>query len=381
MKYRIGTLSIGLLVFAFGCTSEIGTISPDRVYTISAGFEGKDTRVSLEPSPSSLDLIARWQEDDAMKVLIFGKKNYLELPASSLSDISDDGKDCRFSYTIPDDYEISESGYRLVCYTIPPWTDYLKSPQEETDPPTIVLPLMRYPIDKFRAPVLFDGRIVENNAVIAFHHLYTYEILHVKNMTNMQVLFSLTGFTPSPWWYSFSSKLDLSTGAFVEEEGADGGGGQGYSSPRQKTKQEYEEKRESPVKLINPKSELIIISAYVPTGVKISNAQMVAKIEGEIVYSSNTISSDVELKIGHAYHMYVVWDGKELRFDKPFEEGSSEIIGGGSGYGSDGSGNVSGSGLGYGTDSEGNIVGGGSGYGADGSGPISGGGSGYSNAN
>ena len=376
MNYRFSILSIGLLAFVFGCTSEIETAYPSRVYTMSGGFEGSDTRVSLEQSPSSLDMIAKWQEDDEMKVLIFGKNKYLELPAIPLSHISEDGKDCRFSFTIPEDYEIPESGYRLVCYTIPPGTDYLKEPKVETESPTMVLPLMRYPLDKFRAPVLYDGQVAKNDAILVFRHLYTYEILHVENNTDGQVLFSLSGFNAPSWWYSFSATLDLSGG------GSSNGSGTGsWAPPRNKTKQEYEEKRESPVRLINPHSELIIISAYVPTGSKISNAQMVAKIEGETVYSSNTLSSDVELQIGHAYHMYAVWDGKELLFDKPFGAGNSEVNGGGTGYGSDGSGNISGSGLGYGSDSSGNIVGGGSGYGADGSGNLSGGGSGYTNAN
>ena len=314
MKMRIDILSIGLLFLAYGCTSEIESPTPSRVYTVSAGFEGKGTKVSLEQSLSSLDLIARWQEDDQVKILIYGSKNYLELPARPLTEISEDGKDCHFSYTIPDDYELTESEYRLVCYTIPPGSDNLKTAQVETENATIDFPLIRFPLEQFRAPVLFDGQVKENNAIIAFRHIYTYELLHVENNSNQPIPFSLSGYNASPLWFRTYSTLELTSSGFVIGEGGSGGGG-GSFAPGKRTKLEVNPVMESPLVWIAPHSEQIVVSAYLPNGNKISDAQIVAVINGKTVYSSNTISSNVELKQGHAYHMYATWDGTELKFE------------------------------------------------------------------
>ena len=105
---------------------------------------------------------------------------------------------------------------------------------------------------------------------------------------------------------------------------------------------------------------------------------MVAEVDGKSVLTTNTRSSDLDLQFGHAYHMYVVWDGAALHFRNAAD--GSEVDAAGLGYGSD-TGDISGTGLGYGSDNSGNVSGGGSGYGNDSSGSISGGGSGYSTGN
>ena len=380
MDYRVVLISAGLAAVLMGCQAEVGSPSRDRTYTISAGFEENATRVSLDPAPSSLDLLAKWQQEDEVKVLLYGPKSYLELPAVPVFGISEDGKDCVFTFSIPDDYEIPESGYRLICYTIPPESDDLDKPRELKEAAALDLPLLRYPIEQFRTPVMFDGQVMENNAIIAFHHLYTYEVLHMKNATNAPVSFSLTGFYARYLWYRTTHTMEIE--GFGTGGGGGGGGGEAWPS-RYHAKQVVDPVRESPVTTIEPYSEAIIISAYVPNGIKISEAQMYAAIDGTVVMSANTLSSDVELQTGHAYHMYAMWDGIELRFIPTSigEPGSSELDAGGTGYGTDGTGNVSGSGLGYGTDASGNITGSGSGYGADGSGPLSGEGAGYSTGN
>ena len=58
-----------------------------------------------------------------------------------------------------------------------------------------------------------------------------------------------------------------------------------------------------------------IVSAYVPTGQKIQDARMVATIDGNVVKSENTKSSEVSLQQGHAYHLYASWSNGRLRFE------------------------------------------------------------------
>lgn len=397
MNYRIGLVFIGLAAIFTSCHAGMEPPLKERTYTFFAGFEEDATRVSLEQTESSLDLVARWQEGDEVKVLVYGSKNYLELPAVPVIGISEDGKDCRFTFSIPDDFEVPETGYRLICYTIPPGSDDLKKPKEQKETAALDLPILRYPLEQFRAPVLYDGHVEENNSIIAFHHLYTYELLHVENKSNDPIIFTLNGFSATTWWFKLEDTLKMAEDWFESGGGGAGGGGSSYGgddggggghgggawAPPLKTKLTVEPVRESAPTTIAPNAEVIIVSAYLPNGAKIQDAQMVAVIDGKTVTSSNSLSSDVDLKTGHAYHMYAVWDGTELRFvSHSFgEPGSSEVDAGGSGFGSSGEGNISGSGLGYGTDSSGNITGGGSGYGTDGSGALSGGGSGYSKGN
>lgn len=56
-------------------------------------------------------------------------------------------------------------------------------------------------------------------------------------------------------------------------------------------------------------------SFYPPTGAKISDATLVAEVDGQEVRTVNTLSSDLTLETGHVYAYVVVWDGQTLRFD------------------------------------------------------------------
>ena len=65
----------------------------------------------------------------------------------------------------------------------------------------------------------------------------------------------------------------------------------------------------------------IVSSAYVPSGERIAEAQLLADIDGERIVSYNRKSSSAELRTGRAYHMYASWDGSKLTFrNGAFEE-------------------------------------------------------------
>ena len=324
---------------------------------VDAYFEGDmpDTRVSLTPMDNSLDLLARWQEDDAIKVFLSDGANYSDAGYEHLESVSDDGKMAMFHYSIPADFNQRIGAYQLYCFTLhcyPVVTDWELHCNGS---------IVRSPLSQFRAPVLFENVSSGSDSFGFFRHYGVYELLHVANHSDQDISFSLLGFQSDKVWYCSKGALRIPSMEFIVSSEA----------ARNPVDQ-------SPAITIPAHGTDIIVSWYIPTGYSISNAVLYSEIDGENVHTANLLSSMVVPQVGHAYHMYVAWNGTELRFTTASgEEGGSEIIGGGSGYGSDGSGNVSGSGLGYGTDSEGNIVGGGSGYGSDGSGPISGGGSGY----
>ena len=327
-----------------------------RRIKVEAYFEGDspDTRVSLTPAANSLDLIAAWQENDAIKVYLSDGANYSDAGYERLESISDDGKRAQFHYSIPADFNSSISTYQLFCFSlhcypiVSDWELYCNGS------------ITRSPLSSFHAPVFFESGTTGSDTYGFFRHYGVYELLHVSNNSDKAISFSLLGFSADRIWYRSKGAIKVTSMEFV------------VSSDAARTPVD-----QSPAISIPAHGSDIIVSWFIPNGGSIEKAILYAEIDGENVHTANHLSSQVVPQIGHAYHMYVAWDGKELRFDKAFEEGGSEISGGGSGYGSDSSGNVSGTGLGYGMDDSGNITGGGSGYGSDGSGVIDGGGSGY----
>ena len=330
-------------------------------YKVEAHFEGAtpETRVSLTPASNSLDLLARWQSDDAIKVFLSNGAAYADAGYERLSDIADDGTMALFYYSIPSDIDLSVGNPHLYCFTLPSYP--VISDWELHCNGSIV----RSPLSSFRAPVFYDDSVIGSDSYGCFRHYGVYELLHVKNNSDKEISFTLTGFQAEYIWYCTKGAVKIPSMDFV------------VSSEAARTPVD-----ESQALTIPAKSDDIIVSWYFPNGRSITDAELVSKIDGAFVHTANKLTAQVVPQVGHAYHMYVLWDGTELRFtNASWESGGSEVDAGGNGYGSDSGGNITGTGLGYGTDGSGNITGGGSGYGTDGSGALSGGGSGYTNGN
>ena len=342
-----------------GCQVEKDMTSVPRYHVITARIGDSGTRTIMQEIPNSFDLTTKWQGHEYINVFYMMTDTYNEIPLKvQVSAITDDGFGATFTYKVPEEWDKSDV-YDVKLFTSPCFPKY------KDGKIYFNASIIRELISEFQVPVYSEGEInAEGKLNATFHHYYTYELLHIYNTSESDIEFSLLGFEGTPW-YKEKGSLCIDDGSFVVDAPS--------------TKQP---KKESTPITIKPGESQIIVSAYIPNGT-INEARMVAKINGEYVHSSNTMSSEVVLKQGHAYHMYATWDGADLKFTNPSfgDPGSSEVDAGGSGYGQDGSGNISGQGLGYGTDSSGNITGGGSGYGADGSGSLSGGGSGYSNGN
>ena len=350
----------------------------DNIFTVRAGMPENDTKVSLECPGSSLDLTARWQSDDVIKTLLDYNGSFLELPVSKIHDITADGKGCLFSFKLPEGYEMPENGYRIICFSMPPGTEVLKNPVQQGSEIVWEYALRRYPIGLYRATVYYEGRIQESTSTFTFRHLPVYEVLHFANKSGKTCRFSLNGFNSldTKWWFSVSGRIKLQAGKNTQFVSGDVDNVSPSNVPTAATPQDKSQET-----FVADGAETLIISSYIPTGYMISGAQIVAEINGNIVYSVNRKSSDIALKGGNAYHLYAEWDGKELKFSDIKANG--DVSGGGSGYGAD-DGGISGGGEGYGeggTDDD--INGTGSGYedagsGQEGdSGDINGSGSGY----
>lgn len=358
--YPIGICFFLLSVLVTACHGIYEEGSPRR-YKMEAYFEGNspETRVSLTQASNSLDLMACWQDDDAIKVYLGNGASFADAGYERLESVSEGGTKAVFYYSVPSDFDMSLGNPHLYCFTLHSYP--VISDWELHCNGSIV----RSPLSSFRAPVLFEDMLTGSDSYGSFRHYGVYELLHVRNDSDKEIAFSLIGFQADYVWYRSKGAVKIPSMEFVVSS-------QAARSPVDA----------SPALTIPAHGDDIIVSWYIPNGVSISNAELVSQIDGEYVHTINKLSSQVVPQVGHAYHMYVTWNGTELRYTTASGgDTGSEVDAGGSGYGEDGNGNVSGTGFGYGSDSDGNITGGGSGYGSDGSGTLSGGGSGYTNGN
>ena len=244
----------------------------------------------------SYNLLTKWQGHEYIQIFLKDGDTYNETERKvQVSKVTQDGTGATFSYRVPDEWGAIDS-YDVKMFTSPCFPKMMDGKVYYN------ASIIREPISTFQVPVYSEGEInAEGKLNATFHHYYTYELLHISNTSDSDIEFSLHGFEGTPW-YKEKGSLCIDDGSFVVDAPS--------------TKQPH---RESNPITIKPGETQIIVSAYIPNGGTINDAKMVAKINGEITYSSNTKTSGIELKQGHAYHMYAGWNGEELKFWKDSE--------------------------------------------------------------
>lgn len=349
MRYRITNIFALILFAVVSCTDKGQEISPlESEFTVHASFESKETRVSLEQA-SNLTLASKWNDDETFDLFVNYQDAGKDVP---IGVISEDRKTCSFLISAKETPVKSQ----LFCAT---------SPANATVVDGRIFcnaSLVRSPLSLFDAPVFASAEIEDWNSIsVQFKHYLVYEVIHIRNDSDHLISFSHCGFeSEDGLWYHTKGAVAMDDGSFHADNEA------------------AEEPITMGTSVIHAGDRGVIISAYRTNGKKISKARMVAEVDGKTVRTSNTRTSDLDLLVGHAYHIYAAWDGSSLHF---IDGNGGEVDAGGFGYGTDDTGDIGGTGLGYGSDDSGDVSGGGSGYGNDSSGSISGGGSGYSKGN
>lgn len=333
LKATIAVFALSLTVVSCN-TAETGSLpTEDGISIVSASFgHAAETRVSLEQA-ANLSLLSKWSPGDKVDVFINKELAYKNVPIS----LSDDALTGTFGV------DVSEAKYpgevEMICVT----TD--GSPVLQNGALYSNASLVRTQLSKYHPPVYAVATLSSDRSYIkmVFKHYLAYEVLHIQNASNEEITFALNGYNVNgnPW-FKFQGSVSIPDGRFVVD-----------------TKATEDPIKESEVITIPPMTSDVIISAFVPMDASMTEASLVAKINGTDITSTNTKSSDVILQVGHAYHVYAVWDGIELWFAVG---GSSELDASGNGYGTSGEGDISGSGLGYGSADSGTISGAGSGY-------------------
>lgn len=251
------------------------------------------TRVSFTQSEGSSNLVARWQEGDQIQLYVKQDKKVYTLAPTKVQNISQDGKSCTFAFQLPSAVDAER-----------PYTIYGLHDIEGAIADDVVLAKSQLRRvywnngDKALAPMWFQSTGGASSIYAQFKHLGTYEVLHLKNTSKVEVMFSHCGFDVDVPWYKVYENTPLDENydptQYVTEPGD----------------------ANSTAYFVGPGTTARILSWYMPSGGLLTNAKLLAAIDNKQVTSSNSKSSKVQLQRGHAYHMYATWDGKELKFDQ-----------------------------------------------------------------
>ena len=282
---------LAVFLLSWGCSTNPEALEEcNRRVTVHLSLDRPDTRVDLHTDGQSRDMITKWQKDDKIIPVLFNGK-YWMLDPVTVGHIIADGKSCIFEYELPKGFSIPEDGYWLWLFT-------------ESCAPTLEksglfygASLIREPISSFRAPVMFEGLVKKNEEPFAeFTHYGTYEILHIYNNSDSPITFAISGYSSDGGiWYRTRGNINASNSLFVADTES------GNTSVSDEI-------------TIPASSSDIFVSWYIPNGNMLSDVSLVAKINGEFLTTVNKKSSNVMLGTGRAYHLYVAWNGYDLKF-------------------------------------------------------------------
>ena len=285
-----------LLCMTVSCSNDTDALIADGdevVVHLSFSPNQSSTRVSLQESAESLDLTTHWENGDEVDLYVMYDGKVEHIGKVPIKGISEDGKDCIISYKKP---KVVEDGLTEE-YTLMGIVGAATSCTESEV--YCNASLQRVTFEKFKVPAVVSIVTGFNQTNAVFKPYGVYEILHISNTSDKSISFSLKGFEASPSWFRLQGAIRFSDGIYVNESEAV----QPYTI-------------ESDAVTIPSQGSDAIVSWYLPNGNLINDAVISATIDGKTVKSSNKKSSDVELQLSHAYHMYATWDGAELNYDE-----------------------------------------------------------------
>lgn len=294
-------LLIFLVPFVSACTEDTLENKTVTQLEVIATFNEPGTRANMSIRENSLDVVSRWNGSDHLKVFCSktGEEYSEEFKDISISEVIDEGRSAKFVFEPlkswkNDNGEIDDdSKFAYITNRCFPVYD------KDAKKLFINASLLRNPLENFLAPVYSLSEYSEYSLIQAhFQHYYTYELLHISNNTGKTIHFKFNGFEGTHWFKDRGS-ICLDDGEFYQESVATRGRSEEFAEMD-----------------IEPNETRILMSAYIPNGQKVDNAVLWANIDNKDVSTTNTLSSNVELQTGHAYHMYVTWNGTELKFGK-----------------------------------------------------------------
>lgn len=306
MKYLITPILLSSILMLISCSEDTTAGEELSSLAITLQMPSKqevETRVGLSPIERSKDLYAIWSSNDKVQAILRRGNEMFDLGRAKVTNISNDHRTAtiNFDRRATPNYNPPYTIYLFTGNTHPASADAIGGGNWSA---YCTYDIIRESLESFNAPMF--SQIVVNGKdvpVAQFTHFGTYELLHLKNDTNLPITVVHQGFNCEKPWYQASTTVWFNDD--YDHTNLSG---------------EWEGDVDSPEFIIMPHADRTIVSWYIPSGYKVNNAQLIATIDGKAgITSTNTFSSDVTLQRGHAYHMYATWNGKELKFDKSNE--------------------------------------------------------------
>ena len=295
------------MLFALLATAGFGACTEDslvdnnnsRHIVITAEIlEYNTTRAYLTQKDGSLDMIARINESDEVSLLVEQDGVFYQNRSNSfsgsypLTSVSENQKSCTFEFDLREEIDPNR-----------PYTVYgglgMQTIVVDLDDDGKKAGLIYGALNRSSGlegiPLYFQMHSGTPTDRVKFKHIAAYEIVHVTNISNKAISFNYGGFMPDEPWYYLQYHILFPDGTIWGNNNVQWSG---YIS----------------VETINSGDTKDFMTCYLPTGQKMTNAKLRAIVNGTEITSSNTKSSDAEIKAGNAYHMYATWDGKELKF-------------------------------------------------------------------
>lgn len=293
-----------MMLAVFGsCNDEFVDKTNSRHISINACMpDMATTRAIMSPKENTLDMLMQWTENDYFSIYVQQEGNIYEVNRGGMfgfvipiSSISENRKSCTFDFDLPKEVDTNKHYTIFGCCRIEQGAIDVEGHVTFVD---FMLPQVP---DSLWVPLYFIAEKGDDLNRVEFKHFTTYEVLHIQNNSLQDIRFHFEGeaFNVDERWYYDLFWINLPT---FQIEGSNENFGPVHTSEEDLVIKAGESK--------------IFLTNYAPTGKRIKNARLNAVINGQKISSTNTLSSDMELEIGKAYHMYATWDGKELKFGK-----------------------------------------------------------------
>lgn len=304
MRYISTIFATFMLLLVTGCVDNhfVPEQNVNNEYTIvvSARMPSDNngsSRVSLEKSSESLALIAKWSENDKIKMFFAQEGNVFEGEEATLYDISQDGKRCSFNITVPQSVNVYAPFDLYGFCGIQGLGVCINNGKILAD----VTPIECREIAQLSAPVWFNASVREISKEISadFSHLGSYEVIHVQNNSSEEVDMSKCRLAPFgndavKWYHSQSD------------------GCRPFFDPVTKEVEELQAQHSAPgnhtLKIAAGQSKAIV-SWYVPKAVNIPEFQLQL---GNNLSVNTKPAKDFGMRAGKAYYVFGVWDGQHL---------------------------------------------------------------------
>lgn len=300
MKKSIIFISFAIIALFASCAEDDSLIAnnPRHIVITAEMPDDNITRASLTQKDGSLDMLAQLDEDDELELVVEQDGKIYHIDGTTffdripISKLSDNKKTCTFEFDLREEVDPNRP---YTLYGVVGMYNIVIGDIDEKDVALAYCSIGRSAGTGIS--LYFKLESGKELKAAKFKHFTAYELLHVTNTDNKPLYFEFGGYEAADKWYYMNYSIYFPDCTIM---GDDNYIGNGYG----------------PQKAINPGETKHFLSSYVPTGKKMSNARIRAIVNGNEITSSNTKSSDVNIEIGKAYHMYAIWDGKELKFGK-----------------------------------------------------------------